>query len=444
MNHRVLARLCTVHLLAGAFLATAGAAAPRTLEIRIDREAEVPVIVHEARAPGPRALVLWLPAGLGSASGDAAIAEALAARGITVWRADVLTGRLLPPAENSLDRVPADDIARLIDHAEHTTGRRVWLLASARAGLLAVRGAQAWRQRHPDGTALAGLLLLHPNLFLAPPEPGRDAEYHPQVAQVRFPIYLLQPELSPWHWRLEHTVAELHKGGSAIAVGRVAGMRDRYYFRPDASDAERREAEKLPGRLADAIGRLSRMRLAPARAPAVAVQADAPARARTTRTLSRYTAEPAPPATQLAGLDGRRYDLASYRGRVVLVNFWASWCPPCVHEMPSMQRLKEKMAGKPFTILAINMAEDEATIRRFLQEKVKVDFPILLDRDQAVLKRWKVFAFPTSYLIGPDGKIAYGLAGAIEWDGPEALGVIEELMRTEGRGGETSGLSAED
>ena len=76
------------------------------------------------------------------------------------------------------------------------------------------------------------------------------------------------------------------------------------------------------------------------------------------------------------------------------------------------------MAGKPFTILAINMAEDEATIRRFLQEKVKVDFPILLDRDQAVLKRWKVFVFPTSYLLGADGKIAYGLAGAIEWDEP--------------------------
>ncbi|MEK6771945.1 MAG: TlpA disulfide reductase family protein [Pseudomonadota bacterium] len=428
MNYRVLARLGAVHLLAGACLATANAATPRSLEIRIDREAEVPVIVHEARSPGPRALVLWLPTGLGSSAGDAAIAEALAGRGITVWRADVLTGRLLPPGESSLDRVPADDIARLIDHAERTTGRRVWLLASARAGLLAVRGAHAWRRQHPEGTALAGLLLLHPNLFLTPPEPGRDAEYHPLVAHARFPIYLLQPELSPWHWRLERTVEELHKGGSVIAVERVAGMRDRYYFRPDASDAERREATKLPVQLAEVIGRLSRVRLAPARAPAVAVKVDAPAPARTTRTLSRYTANPIPPVTRLTGLDGRRYDLAGYRGQVVLVNFWASWCPPCVHEMPSMQRLKEKMAGKPFTILAINMAEDEATIRRFLQEKVKVDFPILLDRDQAVLKRWKVFVFPTSYLLGADGKIAYGLAGAIEWDEPGVIAMIEKLL----------------
>lgn len=106
-----------------------------------------------------------------------------------------------------------------------------------------------------------------------------------------------------------------------------------------------------------------------------------------------------------------------------------------------MQRLKEKMAGKPFTILAINMAEDEATIRRFLQEKVKVDFPILLDRDQAVLKRWKVFVFPTSYLIGADGKIAYGLAGAIEWDEPAVLKIVEGLLPAGAKG---RGLSAKD
>ena len=426
MNHRVLARLCAVHLLAGACLATANAAAPRTLEIRLDRDAEVPVIVHEAARPG--ALVLWLPTGFGHSASDARMAEALAARGITVWRADVLNGRLLPPGESSLDRVPADDVARLIDHAERTTGRRVWLMGSARAGLLAVRGAHAWRRQHPQGTALAGLLLLHPNLFLVPPEPGRDAEYHPLVSQVRFPIFLMQPELSPWHWRLERTVEELHKGGAVISVDRKPALRDRYYFRPDATEAEQRAGQELPARLAEVVGRLSRVRLAPQQAPAVAVKTVALAPKRSTRTLSRYTADPVPPVTRLAGLDGKQFDLADYRGRVVLVNFWASWCPPCVHEMPSMQRLKEKMAGRPFTILAINMAEDEATIRRFLKEKVSVDFPILLDRDNAALKRWKVFAFPTSYLIGPDGKIAYGLAGAIEWDEPGVLKIVEDLL----------------
>jgi thiol-disulfide isomerase/thioredoxin len=439
MKHRVLARLFAVHLLLAAGTAPA---APRTLEIKLDRDTEVPVTAHEATRPG--ALVLWLPTGFGASPEDARMAEALAARGVTVWRADVIYGRLLPPGESSLERVPAEDVARLIDHAQRTTGRRVWLLASARAGLLAVRGAHAWRRQHPQGTALAGLLLLHPNLFLAPPEPGREAEYHPQVSQLRFPVYLMQPELSPWHWRLERTVEELHKGGAVISVERKPGLRDRYYFRPDATDAERRAGEALPARLADAIGRLSRVRLAPAPMPALAVVAktDAPVvAARSARTLSRYTADPVPPVLSLPGFDGRRYDLAEFRGRVVLVNFWASWCPPCVHEMPSMQRLKEKMAGRPFTILAVNMAEDEATIRKFLKEKVSVDFPILLDRDNAALRRWKVFAFPTSYLIGPDGNIAYGLAGAIEWDEPAVLKIVEGLLPIGAKG---RGLSAGD
>ena len=94
-----------------------------------------------------------------------------------------------------------------------------------------------------------------------------------------------------------------------------------------------------------------------------------------------------------------------------------------------MQRLKEKLAGRPFTILAVNMGETAEEVREFLATKVKVDFTILMDRDGAALKSWKVFVFPTSFVVAPDGHIRYALFGAYEWDAPEPVAIIESLLR---------------
>jgi thiol-disulfide isomerase/thioredoxin len=153
-----------------------------------------------------------------------------------------------------------------------------------------------------------------------------------------------------------------------------------------------------------------------------------PERPRAARGLQAYRGDPVPPSLALTDLEGRTFRLEDLRGRVVLVNFWASWCPPCVREMPSMQRLREKMAGQPFEILAVNMAEPERMVREFLDSKIRVDFPILLDRDGAVLQHWKVFVFPTSYVIGPDGTIRLGAFGELEWDAPETLEQLGALL----------------
>jgi thiol-disulfide isomerase/thioredoxin len=146
------------------------------------------------------------------------------------------------------------------------------------------------------------------------------------------------------------------------------------------------------------------------------------------RDLKPYAGDPTPPPLQLSDLEGKTHALEDYRGRVILINFWATWCPPCVHELPSMQRLKYKLEGKAFEILAVDMAESEEDVKKFLAEKVKVDFTILMDRDGEALQTWKVFAYPTSFLIGPDGKIRYALFGALEWDSPETIDKISSLL----------------
>ena len=133
------------------------------------------------------------------------------------------------------------------------------------------------------------------------------------------------------------------------------------------------------------------------------------------------------PALSLEDLGGKTHVLADYRGQVVLINFWATWCPPCIIEMPGMQRLKQKLAGKPFRILAVNVKESEGTIWKF-HKLVKVDFPMLLDRDGQASEDWEVVVYPSSYLVDANGQIRYQVRGMLEWDAPEVVRVIEGMM----------------
>jgi len=135
----------------------------------------------------------------------------------------------------------------------------------------------------------------------------------------------------------------------------------------------------------------------------------------------------AAPELSLPTLDGGSVNLGDLRGRVVLVNFWAVWCPPCRKEMPSMERLSKRLAERPFTILASNAGETPEQVRPFLKE-VPLTFPILLDQDSARMKAWRVFVLPTSFLVDKQGQIRYSLSGHIEWDEPEAVAVIEKLL----------------
>ena len=142
-----------------------------------------------------------------------------------------------------------------------------------------------------------------------------------------------------------------------------------------------------------------------------------------------FEARPAAPAPELEAPDlaGTPRTLADYRGKVVLLNFWASWCPPCVREMPSLERLRVKMAGRPLAIVALDSAEQREDVDAFLA-RMKLGFPILLDPDGVNTRRWKVFALPTSFLLDAEGRVRYVLTGPTEWDEGEALAVIESLL----------------
>jgi len=132
----------------------------------------------------------------------------------------------------------------------------------------------------------------------------------------------------------------------------------------------------------------------------------------------------------LKDMDEKTYQLADLRGKVVLINFWATWCPPCRKELPSMERLWQQFSKEDFMVLAINVGEDADTIFAFTGTlEPAPSFPILLDRDSAVLKAWPVRGLPTTFVLDREGRVVYRAVGGREFDNPELVAQLRGLLQ---------------
>lgn len=128
--------------------------------------------------------------------------------------------------------------------------------------------------------------------------------------------------------------------------------------------------------------------------------------------LTPIYGNPPAPSLDLRSMEDKHYRLSDYRGSVVLINFWATWCPPCMQELPTLQKLKQKLAGERFEIFAVNLGEDENAIRAFQDKfQISMEFPILLARDESIVEQWKIQGLPMSYIIDPAGRWTYEALG---------------------------------
>jgi thiol-disulfide isomerase/thioredoxin len=143
--------------------------------------------------------------------------------------------------------------------------------------------------------------------------------------------------------------------------------------------------------------------------------------------LKRWEGGATPPLA-LEDLQGKPHDLADYRGKVVLVNFWATWCVPCREEMPSIDRLRSSLKGQPFEVLAVNLAEPLSRIEKF-SAQMPLGFPLLRDRDGAASRAWKAKLLPASFLIGRDGRIHYVAYGELDWSSDAVRARVSELLK---------------
>ncbi|NNM66705.1 MAG: TlpA family protein disulfide reductase [Spirochaetales bacterium] len=165
-----------------------------------------------------------------------------------------------------------------------------------------------------------------------------------------------------------------------------------------------------------------------------AVQAADPAPAASSDVLSALGLEPVQGNPALLNfkaqtLDGKTVELADYKGKVILLNFWATWCPPCRAEMPTIEKLYQALKNEQnFVFLAVDAHEKPAQVKSFIQ-KTGYSFPVLLDTTGEADAEYSVQAIPTTYLIDRSGHVLGGAAGGRQWDRPEVIQAIKDLAQ---------------
>jgi len=134
------------------------------------------------------------------------------------------------------------------------------------------------------------------------------------------------------------------------------------------------------------------------------------------------------PIFVLSDLNGKTHQLQDYRGKVVLINFWASWCLPCLGEMRSMRRLADSLNRQEFVLLTLNSTDSARRITEVLKS-LHLDIPVLLDTDSEVFKALQAKVLPTSYLLDHNGRLAYRMTGPADWEDANIVAKIKQLIQ---------------
>ena len=133
------------------------------------------------------------------------------------------------------------------------------------------------------------------------------------------------------------------------------------------------------------------------------------------------------PDFTLPNLDGKKVSLKDFRGKVVFLNFWATWCVPCREEMPAMEKLYQEFKDKNFVVLAVNVKDRKPDAVNFVKE-LKLSYPVVIDPDAQVGLLYGAWGLPTTYLIGPKGEGLARAWGPAEWYSPAARNLIKDLL----------------
>jgi len=332
--------------------------------VLLSSEVEIPV-ERFGNPGGDRVLMLPGEYGYG---GDRQndLAKGLGELGFDVWQARLHEAYFQPAGRTSLSVMPVSDIAELIRESLPEGPRRLFVLSAGRGAALVYMALKAQLENGQTLERFAGVLMLHPNFMATTPQPGMPVDYLPVTSELVVPVFIVQPMDSSKRWYLPELVDLMSSSGSRVYTQVVPGVSDGYQGRADATPYEIEAARELPKILARAA-RLLKTQDSGQGFSSVASQpsADRWSVEPINVSLQDYPGSPLAPPMSLQTVSGRTINLGDYRGRVVLLNFWATWCPPCVEEIPSLGRLQAKFPHDEFVVLSVDVGEEARSLRRF-------------------------------------------------------------------------------
>lgn len=368
-------------------------------------------------------LVLYVAPGYGFNIRGTNTAQALSKLGIEVWMVDLAENLFLPSGNETTHSLDGRYVAEIIERAHKKTGKNITLLSSSFGAIPALRGAREWQKGDQQQAYLNGAILFSPELYRSIPALGVDPDFEPITSATNIPVMLLQSELRNNRWQLDNVVQRLEKSG-AVVYQKILPNIVSFFYQIDELPETVRTLRELPNEIPRIIKLLQATptplvaaelpQLRPAKKIGPAIK------------LRKYQGAKPPLPLDLRNINGQRIVRKEFRGKVTVVNFWATWCPPCVEEIPMLNRLRAKMKGHNFELLSINFGQDEAVIAEFLK-KVNVEFPVLLDEGGRVAGDWNTIVLPSTFVIGPDGKFVYAVNAAIEWDSAEVVQALQDL-----------------
>ena len=400
----------------------------KEMEVAIfDQSLSIKKIAEKKTAHKNTELIIWVAPGYGIDKRAIAVSQKLSQLGIEVWHVDMADSLFLPKTTSTMRKLDGKYLAGLIEYAHQQTNKNITLITRSYGAIPVLRAARQWQITHKkkDKFYLQGAILYSPELYSKIPALGLEPEFVDIIEATNIPLMIFQGGKRGNRWQIKKVLEKLQSGGAPVYFKILKGVNGIFYSK-DEKAATLKQLELMPRKIKATITLFSKT-AKPKQAVALKKKTNIKPKPLDIK-LKAYKADPTPRTLDLVDVFGRRYKKTNYKNKVTVVNFWATWCPPCVQEIPSLNHLRELMKAEKFELISVNYGEDRETIQKFMK-KVNVDFPVLLDPSGKEAGKWNVLVFPSTFVIAPDGKIKYGVNAAIHWDDPNVVKTLKALLK---------------